>query len=132
MTAPLIPSHYQIQPLSNGRLELQLGGDWVIGNAIPSLNEVKESLYQYQNISYIVINSHSLGNWDSRLVSFVLRLTEVLSKDNISLDITGLPSGIQSLIRLATTVSARKDTHKKKPQPSFATQLGQKAISSMA
>ncbi len=132
MTAPLIPSHYQIQPLSNGRLELQLGGDWVIGNAIPSLNEVKKSLYQYQNISYIVINSHSLGNWDSRLVSFVLRLTEVLSKDNISLDITDLPSGIQSLIRLATTVSARKDTHKKKTQPSFATQLGQKAISSMA
>lgn len=131
MTNPFTSSHYQIQPAGNGYLELQLSGDWVIGNALPSLNAIKESLYQHQNISHIVINSNSLGSWDSRLVSFVLRLTEKLEEDNITLDITGLPSGIQSLIRLATTVSARKDTQKTESQPSFTAQLGQKAIDSM-
>lgn len=132
MTTPFTTSQYKINPLNKGGLELHLSGDWVIGNTIPILNTVKESLSQHQNIKQIVINSSALGKWDSRLVSFILLLTESLNNKDISLDITGLPSGIQSLIRLATTVSTRKGSHKTESHPSFVERLGLKAINSMA
>ena len=132
MTTPFTTSQYKINPLNKGGLELHLSGDWVIGNTIPTLDTVKEALSQHQNIKQIVINSSALGKWDSRLVSFILLLTESLNNKDISLDITGLPSGIQSLIRLATTVSTRKGSHKTESHPSFVERLGLKAINSMA
>ena len=131
MTNPFIPSHFKILPPDKGCLTLQLSGDWVIGNPIPSLNEVIQTLNQQPNINQITVDSSALGQWDSRLVSFLLLLTESLNKDHITLDISTLPSGIQSLIHLATTVSARQDTHKPQHQSSFTERLGQKAIDSV-
>jgi len=132
MESPHIPSHYQILSTREGYLDLQISGDWVIGNSLPSLDTVKKALYQQQNISHIVIDSSALGKWDSRLVSFILLLSENLNNNNIDLDITALPSGIQSLLHLATMVPVRKGVHKTEYQPSFAERIGNKSLNSLA
>jgi len=128
---PYTASQFQVSATNTTCLELQISGDWVIGNTIPSLDRVKESLYQQHNIKQVVINSTSLGQWDSRLVSFILLLTENLNNNHIELDITGLPPGIQSLLKLATTVPERKGVEKIEQQASIAEQLGNKVISAM-
>jgi len=129
---PHTTSQFQILAINTTCLELQISGDWVIGNTIPSLNKVIESLSQYQNITQVIISSHTLGLWDSRLVSFILLLTENLNKKNIELDITGLPAGIQSLLKLATTVPERKGVEKTDHQPSIAEHIGNKAITAIS
>jgi len=129
---PHTTSQFQILAINTTCLELQISGDWVIGNTIPSLDKVKESLSQYQNITQVIISSHTLGLWDSRLVSFILLLTENLNKKNIELDITGLPAGIQSLLKLATTVPERKGVEKTDHQPSIAEHIGNKAITAIS
>jgi len=129
---PHTTSQFQILVTNTTCLELQISGDWVIGNTIPSLDKVKESLSQYQNITQVIISSHTLGLWDSRLVSFILLLTENLNKKNIELDITGLPAGIQSLLKLATTVPERKGVEKTDHQPSIAEHIGNKAITAIS
>lgn len=131
MTPSFIASHYQILPATQGCLNLQLMGDWVIGNNLPSLDSVTKALYQQPNIKKIILNSSDLGLWDSRLVSFVLLLREHLVKNNITIDISGLPSGVQSLIKLATTVPIRKGVNKTEYHPSFVDRLGNKAINAM-
>jgi len=128
---PYTASQFQVSATNTTCLELQISGDWVIGNTIPSLDRVKESLYQQHNIKQVVINSTSLGQWDSRLVSFILLLTENLNNNHIELDITGLPPGIQSLLKLATTVPERKGVEKIEQQASIAEQLGNKVISAI-
>jgi len=129
---PHTTSQFQILAINTTCLELQISGDWVIGNTIPSLDKVKELLSQYQNITQVIISSHTLGLWDSRLVSFILLLTENLNKKNIELDITGLPAGIQSLLKLATTVPERKGVEKTDHQPSIAEHIGNKAITAIS
>jgi len=124
-------SSYTIISSNNDQLELQLTGDWVIGQTLPNLSTVLNGLSEQQNIKSIVINSASLGKWDSRLVSFVLLLTDELIKNNITVDITELPSGIQSLVKLATTVTVKKQTQKKEHQPSVAKHLGNIALDSL-
>ncbi len=128
----LTPSNFSISAGDQGRLNLQISGDWVIGNTLPDLSSVINKLEQQNTVTHIVIDSKSLGDWDSRLVSFILLLTDSLAKKKITLDITALPSGILSLIQLATTVPIRKDAIKSRYQPSFIERIGIKAISTVS
>ena len=121
---------YQILSSDKGHLELQLSGDWVVGNVLPNFNDLKENLQQHPNISHFIFNSTNLGHWDSRLVSFLLILTESLDEKNIKYDVNSLPAGIQSLLKLATAVPERKDARKKEHRQSFLEKLGNRTINS--
>jgi len=131
MTQPALASDYTIVFTNKEYIELQLIGDWVLGNTLPNLNNILEKLFTQPSLKQVVINCESLGKWDSRLVSFILLLTEQLSNENISLDISSLPSGVQSLIKLATAVPLRKDALKKQYNPSIVEKIGDKAINSL-
>ena len=133
MPKSYVQSHYQIVTPEDNYLELQLSGDWVIGNDIPSLNEIKNNLLQpSSSLTHLSINSADLGEWDSRLVSYILILSKTLEKQNISVDISGLPIGIQSLLKLAKAVPERTGAKKTKQQPSFLDAIGNSAINTVS
>lgn len=121
-------SQYQIHASEKGHVELKISGDWAIGSAMPTLKEIKENLGQHSNINHLVISCVELGEWDSRLVSFILILTESLSDKNITIDVMGLPAGIQSLLKLATAVPERLGAKKKEQHLSFLEKMGNWAI----
>jgi phospholipid/cholesterol/gamma-HCH transport system permease protein len=128
-----MPNSYtqgQFKLLSNDaeHLELQLSGDWVIGSTLPTFTDIEQNLQQFPNIKQLFISSSSLGKWDSRLVSFILILSEHLDYRHTMIDVTRLPSGIQSLLKLATAVPERKGARKTGKMPSFLEDLGNKAI----
>jgi len=131
MTQPLLATDYSIVFTNTKYTELQLIGDWVLANSLPCLNIIAEELFTQPNLKQVVINCESLGKWDSRLVSFILLLSEQLSNKNIPLETSSLPSGVQSLIKLATAVPLRKDALKKQYYPSIVEKIGNKAINSM-
>ena len=125
-------AQYHLVSSEKEHLELQLSGDWVIGNVLPNVNDLKENLQLHTNISYFVISSAHLGNWDSRLVSFLLILTESLNEKNIKYDVKGLPAGIQSLLKLATAVPERKDARKIEHRQSFLEKLGNRTLNTIS
>jgi len=131
MTRPLLATDYSIVFTNTKYTELRLIGDWVLANSLPSLNNIVEELFTLQNLKQIVINCDSLGKWDSRLVSFILLLSEQLSNKNIHLETSSLPPGVQSLIKLATAVPLRKDALKKQYQATIVEKIGNKVINSM-
>ncbi len=128
MTKPPLKSNYKLVINNKDHIELQLSGDWVIGKLLPDLKNVVESLPDLHNSQPFSITGDMLGKWDSRLVSFILLLTEYLAKKNIKLNISTLPTGVQSLIQLATAVPLRKDAIKKHDSPSIVEQIGSKAL----
>ncbi len=131
MTKSPVKSDYKVVINNKDNIELQLSGDWIIGKVLPDLKNVIESLPTLQSSQPFSINGDMLGNWDSRLVSFILLLTEYLAKKNIELNISTLPSGVQSLIQLATAVPLRKDAIKKHYSPSIVEQVGSKALNTL-
>ncbi|MFK5951246.1 MAG: ABC transporter permease [Methylococcales bacterium] len=131
MTKSPLESGYKVVTHNKDNIELQLSGDWVIGKVLPDLKNVVESLPTLQSSQPFAINGEMLGKWDSRLVSFILLLTEYLAKKNIELNISTLPSGVQSLIQLATSVPLRKDAIKKHYSPSFVEQVGSKTLNTL-
>ena len=121
-------NQYKIYSSKNGSLELQLKGDWIIGTAMPTLSDIKTKLTQHNSFSHLIINSKELGAWDSRLVSFLLILMKEIEKESISTDISTLPSGVQSLLKLATAVPERQGAKKSANARSFLENIGYKAI----
>ena len=119
---------YQIKSSKKGQLELQLSGDWIIGNKLPTLEIIKENILQFQNINYLIINGAQLNLWDSRLVSLILRLSEYTDQKALHLDLTQLPSGIQDLLKLAKAVPERKGARKTQQRLSYLEKLGNRAI----
>ncbi|MCF6204834.1 MAG: ABC transporter permease [Methylococcaceae bacterium] len=132
MPKPHLQCQYHILPHKNGCLELQLSGDWVIGNNLPSMNDVQTQLDQDPATTHIKISSTELGMWDSRLVSFILILTKSLNDKKIAFDISGLPSGTKSLLKLATAVPERTGVRKTRQQKSFLEILGSGAINTIS
>lgn len=128
MTNSYISSRYQIIAGEGGRLELRLHGDWVIGQPLPALEQITGDLLLYPGVNRLVITGTDLGAWDSRLVSYIFRIMLRLEKEKIMTDIELLPSGIQALLRLATTVPERKGARKVEQRSSFLESLGTKAI----
>ncbi|MCK5831261.1 MAG: ABC transporter permease [Methylococcales bacterium] len=134
MSKTFIPSQYKIHASEiDNYCDLQLSGDWVIGNNIPSLNEIKNNLFQeFPSVTHLSICCSYLGEWDSRLVSYILILTKTLKKQNISVNVSGLPKGIQSLLKLAKAVPERTGAKKTRLQLSFLDVLGNKAINTVS
>jgi len=127
----LTPGHFKILSNEQGKITLQLSGDWVIGTTIPAISTIVSELEQQKNITHILINSDLLASWDSRLVSFILLLNSHLKKTNITLDYSTLPLGVLSLINLATAVPIRKDAVKSQHHHSFIELIGIKALNSL-
>ncbi|MEE9327816.1 MAG: ABC transporter permease [Cocleimonas sp.] len=119
---------YQLQSSKKGQLELQLSGDWVIGNKLPTLEIIKENLLQFKNINHLIITGDQLNLWDSRLVSLILRLSEYTDQKALQLDLTQLPSGIQDLLKLAKAVPERKGARKTQQKLSYLEKVGHWAI----
>ena len=125
-------SRYKIHSLKNDSLELQLLGDWIIGVNIPTAGDVKNQLSKQDSFSHLIISSTELGTWDSRLVSFIFILMEAFEKENVSMDISKLPSGVQSLLKLATAVPERQGAKKLAQPTSFLDNIGNTAINAAA
>jgi phospholipid/cholesterol/gamma-HCH transport system permease protein len=122
------PEKYHTSYSNNGELELELTGDWIIGEKLPPLEDIKENLHQYPNLTRVNIKTENLGRWDSRLVSLILRLSKHLQQSNIQLHTKSLPVGIQSLLSLATAVPERTGARKILQQQSFLENIGNKII----
>lgn len=121
-------SRYQIIAVEGGGVELSLAGDWRMGNPLPALEQITEELMQYSGVNRLVITSSELGEWDSRLVSYIFRIILRLEKNQIKTDTEGLPAGIQTLLQLAKAVPERKGARRIEQRSSFLEKLGNKAI----
>jgi len=103
--------------------EAELQGDWLIGNVVPDIGNVKQKL-QKQRCAQLNLNSEQLGRWDSRLVLFLCELEKYCHKQNITLNMTALPIAAQGLLKQASAFPVRESGNKVKQESSFVVSLG--------
>ena len=98
----------RVQHPADGTVLVQLAGSWKMADRLPSVADVRRQLDTGQAIRRIVFETQGVKTWDTGLVAFVWQMREWSALEHIDAELTGLPEGIQRLVRLAATVPPRK------------------------
>ena len=109
-------------------LHLRLVGAWKLGNALPSVGEVKKQIAALPPIRRLAFDTGDLKAWDTGLLTFLLQVLDLCSQSNILADPEGLPPGVQRLLRLARAVPERKEASRKKAREPFLAKIGASAL----
>jgi len=109
-------------------LLIRLQGDWIIGQEIPSDEKIKNAIESGPEVHRIVFDTSNLAEWDSSLLTFLIKLDELRASRDIKADQAGLPDGVRRLLDLAFAVPENKDARRKTERASFLYQVGKETI----
>jgi phospholipid/cholesterol/gamma-HCH transport system permease protein len=82
-----------------GRVVLQLAGSWRLDRTPPA-DPVEAALADNQATT-LRFDTSQLDSWDTSLALFVSRVERVAASRSVAVDRTGLPEGLQRILRLA-------------------------------
>lgn len=87
---------------------LHFSGDWCFSAGIPEIEPLLGKLHQTSTCQNLQFNSDLLGDWDSGLMTFLVKLLDACQQQQITVEKSGLPSGVQKLLILASSVPEHK------------------------
>lgn len=108
-------------------LMINLSGAWTLKCKRPSADLVIKEIAG-GTTSTIAFNATGVTDWDSGLLIFLDRLTELTSKQGINIDKTGLPHGAGKLLDLAAAVPEKEGARKKSRKDAFLFRIGSEAM----
>jgi len=112
-----------------GVLLVRIAGNWRIGDKLPAAAELQERLETEPKVRAIAFYSKKLGDWDSSLLNFLIKLIRFCDQQRLPLKKIGLPDGLHRLVDLATAVPEKKDTGKGAGREAFFARVGSHTLS---
>ncbi len=120
----LQPAQVSLGRLSGSTLQVRLSGSWKLKRGMPSPSTVTDALDAPPKSRRIAFDAAGLGEWDSSLLSFVVRVVEVCKERGLDADLAGLPDGLKRLVELAAAVPEREGARQAESRPRFVESLG--------
>jgi len=115
----------QVNYQAAGRVEIRLSGDWTLEGEAVDWPALERALAQAPAApTEIVFASAEITAWDSRLLTFLLKLHDYARERGIRTSPEGLPEGVRGLLRLALAVPEHTEARQSEPARSFLYQLG--------
>ncbi len=112
--------------IDGGVLRLELAGNYlehIDDEAVQNLCETAEK----QTVTAIEVSAANLQKWDSSLVAVLYRLQKTARRRQLPFSGSGLPSGLQRLLKLAFSVDRRPENTTARRQ-GFLERVGEKGI----
>jgi len=109
-------------------LKLVLSGDWKLGGELPGVDKVQQRLADRPGVRHLVFDTRELTHWDSGLLTFLMNLGTLCSRQNILLNRDGLPPGAKRLLELALAVPEKTDARQAEGRVSFLSYLGSQTV----
>ena len=106
-----------------------LKGKWIIGEKIPAADDVQQQINSQRSIRQVAFDSAQLSEWDSALLTFLIKVVNQTQQNKIEIDDGGLPQGVKSLLHLASAVPERKGARKEAVREPFLQRVGDYALS---
>ena len=106
---------------------VQLSGQWTMQAVLPSPAEVQAQCEASPRVRRLSFEASDLADWDSALLTFLLKLKELCDQRQIEFDQAGLPHGVQRLLALATAVPEH-EARREATQASLLMRLGQSVL----
>jgi phospholipid/cholesterol/gamma-HCH transport system permease protein len=122
------PGELLLSQPSEETLTLILTGRWKLGEALPSIGEVRKKIESAPQLRRIAFDTEKLEDWDTGLLTFVSKLRKLCTGSRITLDSSGLPDGARQLLALAAAVPEKKDARKAEGKVSFLTLVGDETV----
>jgi phospholipid/cholesterol/gamma-HCH transport system permease protein len=108
---------------------VKLAGAWRNEERLPDPGEVWREIQVGLPVHRLAFDTRHVTEWDSGLVTFVIRLLEEARARGIESDRTELPDGAQRLLRLAEAVPERQ-TGRDRARPPWLARIGARATAS--
>jgi phospholipid/cholesterol/gamma-HCH transport system permease protein len=109
------------------KLQISLAGSWQVRHTLPAATQLETELKNHPDLGQISFDSSAMTGWDSALLTFLLRLMAIASENNLTIDQSGLPDGVQRLLQLAAAVPERKGARRESSKVRFLARVGNRA-----
>jgi hypothetical protein len=107
---------------------VELAGNWKLGQTLPSAVDVARKVEGVPGIRNMAFDTRKLDDWDTGLLTFLIKIGKYCSLKEIRLDSGGLPQGAKKLLELASAVPEKKDARKAEGRVSFLTHVGNETV----
>jgi phospholipid/cholesterol/gamma-HCH transport system permease protein len=104
-------------------LVVQLSGAWRTQKNAVSAIPVLKALEAYR-VRCVRFDAKALSSWDSSVLMFLMKVTELCRQQEIVTDREGLPDGIRRLLELAEIVPEQEAAKPTTDAPSFLARVG--------
>lgn len=121
------PATLEIRSRAGASLEIRIAGDWMVGNRVPEDCVLVREL-EAPEVQEVRFSAAELGQWDSRLLTQLMRLIELCERRRLALDLSDLPHEVRSLLQLAYAVPERSGVRRVPPRTSLLDGLGASAL----
>lgn len=119
MTTPQISFRRE----TDDTLVISLGGPWHLQRAMPSPTAVQREI-EAAPTRRATFETAQLQGWDSSLLTFLIKVSDLCAQHQVAADREGLPSGVRRLLALAEAVPERAGARRGIAPPSWLARLG--------
>jgi len=109
---------------ADATLVIRLSGSWSLKSGLSSVDEVERRLASAPRPLRVSFDSRGLKGWDSSVLTFLAKVTELCRQHRITTDQSGLPSGIRRLLDLAEAVPERAGARQETAEQALLERIG--------
>ncbi len=113
---------------ASGTLRVYLEGAWSIQADTSLSAEMLNRIKTEQGLTALAFEAGGLTGWDSCLITFLLKLLDCCRQRQIAVDRSGLPTGVQRLLDLATAIPERSGARKNASREALLSRIGEQAL----
>ena len=117
------PAQVSLTRTSDATLLLRLSGPWQLRSELPSPTVVQREI-EAARPRRVAFDAAALTAWDSGLLTFLIKVSELCQQRDITTERDGLPSGVRRLLALAEAVPERKGARQASVVPSWLVRIG--------
>jgi phospholipid/cholesterol/gamma-HCH transport system permease protein len=100
-SAGAAPPEFEVRARDDRTAVLRLKGSWTMKHVLPGLSRELRRFQAENDVTCLVVDIQELTDWDSRLVSLLLRLREACAEENIEFQTDNLSQGLRRLLDMA-------------------------------
>jgi phospholipid/cholesterol/gamma-HCH transport system permease protein len=99
---------------------------------LPDPGPILAAIAEAGTLKPVVFEAHGLGEWDSRLPTFLIGIVDHCKTHGVDVDDEGLPEGVRALLRLAYAVPERAGARRSERRVPIVAQIGKAALDGWA
>jgi phospholipid/cholesterol/gamma-HCH transport system permease protein len=111
---------------------IRLSGNWAQGARIKPIESVLAELSALPPGGRLALQAEELGQWDSRLPTYLLKIFDHCQANRIAVDMSGLPDGVQGLLKLARAVPERAGARRSAQKTPVLAKVGKTVAAGLA
>lgn len=116
----------------DSELVIRISGTWQLQDGLPSMDGFKKEIERPPRAKLVLFDTRELAGWDSSVVWFLTKVSELCREIGIPVDRGKLPKGLRRLVELAEAVPEKKGARREFVAMPFLKRVGQSAIGAIA